>query len=78
MLLWIARGRMRKEGKVTALFLLLYGVMRFFVEFFREPDTHLGFILGPFSMGQVLSALMLVLGAILWLKAGSPAKDATS
>jgi len=78
LLLWIARGRMRKEGKVTALFLLLYGVMRFFVEFFREPDTHLGFILGPFSMGQVLSALMLVLGAILWLKAGSPAKDATS
>lgn len=72
--LWILRGRMRAEGAVTALFLVLYGAMRFFVEFFREPDAHLGFILGPFSMGQVLSALMLLLGGILWLKARSRAK----
>jgi len=37
-----------------ALFLILYGFFRFFVEFFREPDAQLGFILGPFTMGQVL------------------------
>jgi phosphatidylglycerol:prolipoprotein diacylglycerol transferase len=35
------------------------------VEFFREPDYHLGFILGPFSMGQLLSAPMVLLGAFM-------------
>jgi phosphatidylglycerol:prolipoprotein diacylglycerol transferase len=45
-----------------SLFLVLYGVFRFFVEFFREPDPQLGFILGPFTMGQALSASMIVLG----------------
>lgn len=76
--LWIARGRMRKEGAVTALFLLLYGAIRFVVEFFREPDRHLGFILGPFSMGQVLSAFMILVGVLLMMKAGSRAKDGSA
>src|SRR5205809_323794 len=37
-----------------------YGVARFFVEFFREPDPQLGFVLGPFSMGQLLSLAMIL------------------
>ncbi|MBP1697292.1 MAG: prolipoprotein diacylglyceryl transferase, partial [Deltaproteobacteria bacterium] len=40
---------------------------RFFVELFREPDPQLGFILGPFTMGQTLSALMILGGIILYL-----------
>jgi phosphatidylglycerol:prolipoprotein diacylglycerol transferase len=35
------------------------------VEFFREPDAHLGFILGSFSMGQLLSFPMIVVGVFM-------------
>ena len=39
-----------------------YGFVRFFIEFFREPDYQLGFVLGFLSMGQVLCLLMMVTG----------------
>ena len=42
----------RREGTVNSLFLVLYGAMRFVVEFTREPDPHLGFVAGPFTMGS--------------------------
>ena len=35
------------------------------VEFFREPDAQLGFILGPFSMGQLLSFPMVLVGVVM-------------
>ncbi|OGW35694.1 MAG: prolipoprotein diacylglyceryl transferase [Nitrospirae bacterium GWD2_57_9] len=63
--LWTLKDRVRRTGMITALFVLLYGLFRSFVEFFREPDPQLGFIAGPFTMGQVLSATMIVLGALL-------------
>ncbi len=63
--LWSVKGRLRPTGMLTALFVTLYGVFRFSVEFFREPDPQLGFILGPFTMGQVLSACMAAAGAAL-------------
>ncbi len=64
-ILWIAKDRVRIPGMLTALFILLYGAFRFFVEFFREPDPQLGFIAGPFTMGQILSAIMVLAGALL-------------
>lgn len=39
-----------------------YGLFRFMVEFVREPDAHIGFDLGPFTRGQLLSAPMMVIG----------------
>jgi len=48
---------------------MLYGVLRFFAEFFREPDPQLGFIVGPFTMGQLLSSIMVLAGgALLYLR----------
>jgi phosphatidylglycerol:prolipoprotein diacylglycerol transferase len=40
------------------------------VEFFREPDAQLGFIAGPFTMGQVLCALMIIggIGLLFYLR----------
>lgn len=61
-ILWILKDRDLRSGTLTSLFLLLYGMFRFFIEFFREPDLQLGFILGPFTMGQSLSAIMILLG----------------
>ena len=44
-------------------YLMGYGLVRFFIEFFREPDSHLGFVFMGMSMGQILCGLM-VLGGI--------------
>ncbi len=64
-ILWSVRDRVRKTGVLTALFVVLYGLFRFLAEFFRQPDPQLGFIAGPFTMGQVLSACMVLAGALL-------------
>lgn len=55
------------HGTMLALFLVLYGLFRFVVEFVREPDSQLGFIVLWFSMGQLLSLLMICAGGILWI-----------
>ena len=48
------------------MFLLWYGVFRFFVEFYRVPDQDPGYIAWDWlTMGQVLSAPMILLGAAL-------------
>ena len=65
--LWTVKSRVRGSGVLTALFILLYGFCRFIVEFFREPDVQLGFVIGPFTMGQVLSTCMVLAGAGLLL-----------
>jgi len=51
-----------RPGVVTGAFLALYGGFRMIVELFREPDSHLGFIFGQISMGQILSIPMVLLG----------------
>ncbi|CAH0541140.1 prolipoprotein diacylglyceryl transferase [Vibrio marisflavi] len=57
----------RPIGAVSALFLFCYGCFRFFVEFFRQPDPQLGFYDHYFTMGQILSAPMIVVGAIMFV-----------
>ena len=52
-------------GMLTGVFLAGYGVARIIGEMFREPDAFLGFLLGGLTMGQLLSAPMVLLG--LWL-----------
>jgi phosphatidylglycerol:prolipoprotein diacylglycerol transferase len=65
LILWFLKDKKLPDGGLFALFLSLYGIFRFFVEHFREPDPQLGFILGPFTMGQTLSAFMIIGGIIL-------------
>jgi len=67
LILWLIKDKKLPAGGLLAMFLSLYGVFRFFVEFFREPDAHLGFVLGPFTMGQVLTVFMIVGGMILFI-----------
>ena len=54
-----------RPGLVAAAFLIGYGVIRFLLEFTRQPDSQLGFVLGPFSLGQLFSATMLIAGCAL-------------
>ena len=53
---------LKKPGIISSLFILLYGVFRFFIEFFREPDQHIGLLYFEFSMGQILSLPMILIG----------------
>jgi phosphatidylglycerol:prolipoprotein diacylglycerol transferase len=64
--LWAFRRRIPFSGGLFAGYIGGYGAIRFFIEFLREPDAHLGFVLGPFSMGQVLCLLMMLAGGAIW------------
>ena len=65
LILWTLGRARRPKGVIFWSFITLYGSFRFFVEFFREPDIQLGFVLGDFSMGQVLSFPMAVGGLLM-------------
>lgn len=71
-LLWAVRRRpaFRPAGRLASLFVLGYGTVRFLAEFTREPDSFLGAVLGPFSMGQVLCAIMIAIGIWGWRRSG--------
>lgn len=56
---------LKKPGLIGGSFLAGYGLARFSVEFFREPDAHLGFLFAGATMGQLLSLPMIALGG--WL-----------
>jgi len=69
-LVWWFSSKPRPRMAVTGLFALGYGSFRFFVEFYREPDLHLGYVAFDWlTMGQVLSAPLIIGGAILMLLA---------
>lgn len=66
-ILWLLRKRSPFNGFLISLYLIGYGTVRFFIEFVRQPDTQLGFILGPFTMGQLLSFSMILGGSVVFL-----------
>jgi len=65
--LWMLKDRIKRPGALVALFLAGYGAMRFVVEFFREPDAHIGLFLGLLSMGQFLCLAMILAAGFLWM-----------
>lgn len=68
--LWRYTRLYERPGAMGGVFLMGYGAFRFFVEFFREPDAHLGYLVSGATMGQFLSLPMIVFG--LWLVARRP------
>jgi phosphatidylglycerol---prolipoprotein diacylglyceryl transferase len=62
--LWLLHRRRVAAGIPFFTFFLLYGAFRFTVEFFRQPDAHLGFLWAGATMGQVLSLPMILFGLI--------------
>lgn len=70
--------KVHTRGVLISVFLAGYGLVRFCLEFFREPDAQLGFVLGAFTMGQILSLIMVGAGAVLLasrLKSGPASHD---
>lgn len=66
--LWIYSSKPKPRMAVSGLFVLLYGIFRVTIEFFREPDAQIGFIaFGWLTKGQLLSFPMILIGAgMLW------------
>ena len=53
-------------GLISALFLILYSIFRFIVEFFRVPDEQLGYLILSLSIGQIISLIFVIFGIILF------------
>lgn len=56
------------NGKVAIAFLVLYALIRIFMETFREPDIQMGFFWGSATAGQLLSFAMLAIAGVLWIR----------
>jgi phosphatidylglycerol---prolipoprotein diacylglyceryl transferase len=72
--MWLVMRHRRREGQVAAMFLIVYGMARFAVEFTREPDPQVGFVaFGWLTMGQLLSAVLVFAGIAMLLWRFAPA-----
>ena len=65
--MWSIRKVRAPRGAMLGFYLIGYGLVRFFIEFYREPDAHIGFVVSVLSMGQLLCAGMIAAGVLLVL-----------
>lgn len=71
--LWAMRKKKYFDGFLLSLYIFGYGLVRFIIEYFREPD----FMVGPVSIGQLLCAFMMLAGMVIFVwrkKASQPLK----
>jgi phosphatidylglycerol:prolipoprotein diacylglycerol transferase len=61
-IMFLIKRRFYKKFNLCAIFLVFYGLFRFAVEYFREPDNHIGLVFYNLSMGQILSIPIIILG----------------
>ncbi|TQR54199.1 prolipoprotein diacylglyceryl transferase [Campylobacter troglodytis] len=66
LIVFFARKKKSFEGELILIYTMSYSVARFVCEFFREPDSQLGFIALNLTMGQVLSIIMFLVTLILY------------
>tara|TARA_Y200000002_G_scaffold199661_1_gene164747 strand:+ start:467 stop:1231 length:765 start_codon:yes stop_codon:yes gene_type:complete len=64
LILYVFFKNYHKFVNIFAVFLIFYGLSRFALEFYREPDQHIGYIFQNFSMGQLLSFPMIIIGIV--------------
>ena len=58
----------KKNGLISSLFIIYYSIFRFFLEFTREPDAHIGLLIFSMSMGQIISIIFFITGTFLFYK----------
>ena len=56
--------RRNKPGLISGIFLVSYGFFRIICENFREPDSHIGYIFQDYSVGTLLSFVMILFGIL--------------
>ncbi len=76
LILWALKPRVKRYGILGGVFLIGYGVFRFFIEYFREADSQLGYYLGgAVTMGQILCFIMIFVGiGMIVLSGKNPVK----
>jgi phosphatidylglycerol:prolipoprotein diacylglycerol transferase len=76
-IMWSLRKKPFKDGMMVGFFLIFYGILRFIIEFFKEPDPQIGFLLTYFTMGQVLCIAQIAAGVVLifYLNRKATARD---
>ncbi len=62
------KGFMKIPGLISGLFLIFYSIFRFAIEFFRAPDSQLGYLILNLTMGQIISFIFLLIGIFVFLK----------
>jgi phosphatidylglycerol---prolipoprotein diacylglyceryl transferase len=68
LILWFLKPRIKKVGVMGPCFLVGYGAFRYITEFFRQPDSQLGYYFGgTTTMGQILCLLMVLAGVVIML-----------
>jgi phosphatidylglycerol:prolipoprotein diacylglycerol transferase len=65
----VRMGALKRPGLILGSFIAIYALARITSEFFREPDPQLGFLWGGLTMGMLLSVPMIIVGAILIMRA---------
>lgn len=71
LIIWFMVKRVKHYGVLASIFLMGYATFRYFIEFFREADSQLGYYLGgTTTMGQILCIIMFMVGvaAIIWVR----------
>ena len=68
-ILWRYEYVRKHQGIISAMFLIIYTASRMCMELFREPDDHIGFLFAKITMGQLLSAPLLIFGLGILYKA---------
>ena len=61
------KNYLKKPGQISGLFLVFYSLFRFFAEYFRSPDSQIGYLLLNLTMGQLISSVFLIIGIFLFI-----------
>lgn len=78
LLLWWLHRRVSRHGIVTAVAVMWYGLVRFFLEFYREKDPQMPYYFGWMTMGQLLCSVMVLAGTaglVIAVRRGSPVQS---
>ena len=65
---FLKKNYLSRPGFLSSLFLIFYSFFRFFIEFLRQPDEHIGFVIMYLSMGQIISVGFFLIGLLLFFK----------
>jgi phosphatidylglycerol:prolipoprotein diacylglycerol transferase len=66
-ILWCIRRKKVFDGFFFSIYIIGYGTVRFFIEFVRAPDSHIGYYFGFMTLGQILCLLMIFTGVAIIL-----------
>ena len=65
---FVKKKQLYKKGLISSYFLIFYSLFRFLLEFFREPDPQIGYLIIGMTMGQILSLFLFFIGIGLFFK----------